>query len=438
MLCAVSQSTQYASAAQPREEDALLLSAPLHFTPARLQGRLEDALRAALTANTAAVSTSAAPTKLETYIDKFVTHAPTFHRGAVQRCNCRLCPDCCSRWGANVRKRMQAVASDFQAPALLSITISRGWHASPEAAYDYVMRNRFLPRLLTKELGIRRWLSVMEPQTDSGEGWPHWHILIDKSPLPGRWYNGDQKASSKARPADITGWTYIPRFLDLGRIHRLLRKWKVGEQFMLSEKRDSFASPLHAVNYITKYLVEAPKRGVPAWMLQKPGVRIAAASRALGPVLTSSQRKAEKPTAAGNQRMPRHRKPNRAPVERIAECRKKMAFYSTSSTDSSTISAMPFLATASSLKGFDGATSKDCVSLATGKAYTAWGFNDERQLSGFMDHWHPGSRAHQALQAEIEKRRDELLRQWSGDAGQTGANQAEQQPNQAKCPTNKG
>jgi hypothetical protein len=192
-----------------------------------------------------------------------------------------MCAQCKRTRGYAYRERLLSKAPLFRKPRLYTVTVNREWHKSAEAAYEYVNDHKLIARLF-RLLGVLRWVWVLEPQQESGDGWPHWHVLIDVSDLPGRWYHRDAKVSQEAAPEDRAGWVYIPHFFDLNRVHALLRLWKVGEQCRLSSKKESFRSPEHAVNYITKYLVKMPERGYPRWMLQRRRVRFTGASKAVG------------------------------------------------------------------------------------------------------------------------------------------------------------
>src|SRR5688572_19809658 len=86
--------------------------------------------------------------------------------------------------------------------------------------------------------GVVTWFWVLEFQTESGDGWPHWHLLIDLSECGG--------------------------FLDLKRCWRLWRdKWGLGG-LDLSHRETS--SPEHAIMYATKYLTKTPEAS-PIWVL---------------------------------------------------------------------------------------------------------------------------------------------------------------------------
>jgi hypothetical protein len=117
-------------------------------------------------------------------------------------------------------------------------------------------------------LGVDRWLWVLEFQTLTGEGWPHWHLMIDVGDLP-------------------------RRRVDLRRAWALWRdKWGLGG-LDLAKKETKIKSPEHAVFYITKYLTKMPKGGFPLWVLQAHGVRFIQASQAVGPVVFKRSERAK-------------------------------------------------------------------------------------------------------------------------------------------------
>ncbi len=74
-------------------------------------------------------------------------------------------------------EKVKALEKRMKRPAMLTLTIDRKRFAGPEAAYDYAMRR--VSRLLTERLGAKTWLRVIEVQTKTGDGWIHWHVLID-------------------------------------------------------------------------------------------------------------------------------------------------------------------------------------------------------------------------------------------------------------------
>jgi len=78
-------------------------------------------------------------------------------------------------------KRIKALETFLRRPAILTLTIDRKRFASPEVAYDYA--SSLVSRLLTDRLCAKTWARVSEVQTKTGDGWIHWHIIVDLAEL---------------------------------------------------------------------------------------------------------------------------------------------------------------------------------------------------------------------------------------------------------------
>ncbi len=109
-------------------------------------------------------------------------------------------------------------------------------------------------------LGVERWLWTLELQMKTGEGWPHWHLVID---LP-------------------------PGGIDLTKAWRLWRdKWHLGG---LDLQRKNNRNAEHAMFYVTKYLTKYPKEGFPDWILNLDRrIRWVQACGKLGPLVSDRE-----------------------------------------------------------------------------------------------------------------------------------------------------
>jgi len=302
-----------------------------------------------------------------------------------------------------------AKAAEFVCPRLYTITVNRDWFASPAEAYRYVMEKKFISRLLTKELKIRRWIWVLEAQEENGDGWPHWHILIDVGELPGAWYCRETKEYLVSRPEDHSRWVYISHFLDLNRVHRLLRKWHIGEQCYLSVKQGKFQNPVHAIRYITKYLVKMPQRGFPNWMLHYPGLRFYQPSRDLGTLNVGIVRRAAKTL------QPQYHRIMRAPIDRIAECRCNVVFVHYDPCLDKIVCSPMMAGEKESIKLFPGAVEIKDFDFELQREFSVWGFESAEAIRYFNDAWSsPIFQEH--LADKIEQRKAMLLAQWSASA----------------------
>lgn len=187
----------------------------------------------------------------------------TRFRVVSHRCGSRACESCGPVRGYDTREVLLGKAHLFKAPLLLTLTVDRNgtttgqpWD-SPEAVHEFVTRKSLIPRLM-RFLGIVVWFWVLEFQSKTGDGWPHWHLLVDVAAFGGR------------LPVE-----------SLRRAWRLWRdKWHVGG---LDVERVSFSSAEHSIRYITKYLCKQPETGYPPWVLKATkSIRLLGGSKVVG------------------------------------------------------------------------------------------------------------------------------------------------------------
>ena len=248
---------------------------------------------AAATDAEAVGAAAAAPLRLE-----YTSNNPTKqidYRMVFMHCRCksRMCIGCGPRMGFFLRMRLLAVADNFRKPALLTLTVDRENFGSCEAAHDFISSKGRIG-LLMKRLGVKLWVWVLEFQQRTGDGWPHWHILVDLADCPGG-------------------------KIDLDRAWNFWRdKWEIGGLDLQIKRR--FRQPRHAINYITKYLIKSPKSGYPRWVLEsEKAIRLVAACRKLGPLVSDGGSKPR--SESDGERKPRGRR--RLLVDRLAECGQK-------------------------------------------------------------------------------------------------------------------
>lgn len=174
-------------------------------------------------------------------------------------CKCRTCPGCGPKLAWLVRAALIAIARKiFKKPCMLTLTVDRREFGSSQAAHRFISDKGCI-RLLMRHLKIKHYAWVLEFQQKTGDGWPHWHILIDLSDCPG------------GRVDLEAAWKFWRR------------KWNLGG--MKLSERHQFEDPVHAVNYVTKYLSKLPASGYPDWVLNsKKRIRFFQGSRSLGPL----------------------------------------------------------------------------------------------------------------------------------------------------------
>lgn len=212
-------------------------------------------------------------------------------------CGCRVCGDCGYRLGCRVRDRLIQKAGLFVRPKLFTLTIDRRRFGGPQEAHQHVSEGRYVARLLAT-LKVPLWAWVLEFQTKTGEGWPHWHILIDLSKCP------------KGR-------------IDLKRAWEWWRdRWGLGG-LDLSDKDRKFADATHAIHYITKYLIKQPEGGYPEWVLDAAGLKFVGSCRSLGPLVGDVD-----PAPPAEREGPKRKyPPRRSLLDRIAQCQLRSRLF---------------------------------------------------------------------------------------------------------------
>lgn len=142
-------------------------------------------------------------------------------------------------------KRFEALSRHLRRVVLITLTVDRKRYATPEDAHKAACR--LLSKFLSERLGIAVWARVLEIQTKSGEGWPHWHVLAE---LRGtRW-------------AANGGWLRLREFS--------ARCWEVwrDEMGMGSVRVDLIKSAKGTVGYVVKY-VNKVWPAFPTWILDR-------------------------------------------------------------------------------------------------------------------------------------------------------------------------
>jgi hypothetical protein len=142
-------------------------------------------------------------------------------------------------------------------------------------------------------LGVKRWVWVLEFQTKTGDGWPHWHLLVDLFDAPGG-------------------------RIDLNRAWHLWRdKWHLGG-LDLQVKR-FFDDPRHAVMYISKYLTKMPE-AFPLWVIDGGrAIRFIGGAKRMGS-LTGQPPRAQSEPAEPEGQLLLFREPRKPLVFRMARC----------------------------------------------------------------------------------------------------------------------
>lgn len=179
---------------------------------------------------------------------------------------------------------------------MFTFTVDRNAFGSPLDAFLTINGGGYIRRLM-RLLKVDLWAWTLELQMKTGEGWPHWHMVID---LP-------------------------PGGLNLERAWRLWRdKWHLGG-LDLQRKKNKFAK--HALFYVTKYLTKYPEAGFPDWLLHYDHrIRWVGSTRSLGPLVSDREpvEKDAKDNEDAKQSLPRAHRPL---AMRMAECGNIVNFF---------------------------------------------------------------------------------------------------------------
>lgn len=198
------------------------------------------------------------------------------------KCKSWFCNECKKSKALALREVLKTKIHLFRVPKLLTFTVDPSRFDSGQSAYRFVRDGFFIPRMM-RFLNIRNWFCVLEFQQN---GFPHWHLLVDLSGQSSAWVRKSGGVLD-VQNAPCEGHFEVRNFLNLARIHRLWRKWGIGEQIDLQTKKVR-VSAIHAINYIIKYLLKNPDYGYPEWVLQAHNIRLVSASRSLGALINSS------------------------------------------------------------------------------------------------------------------------------------------------------
>ena len=220
---------------------------------------------------------------MKNHSDSYIVHRKT--------CGNWCCPECGAKKGKWLRKILHTQKMDlFQIPKLFTFTVNPSAFESAVAAYRFVRDNNFIPRLM-RYLHIKKWICVLECQKN---GFPHWHLICDIADLKEAWVKGQGDNLKVAyKNPENESYHYISHYVDLKRIHRLWRKWGIGEQVDFSRKK-GHKNKAHCFNYITKYLIKNPENGFPSWLMEEEKVRFVSSSKAVGSLFGSKSVQSEK------------------------------------------------------------------------------------------------------------------------------------------------
>jgi hypothetical protein len=329
------------------------------------------------------------------------------------KCNNRMCEVCGVKKGIQTKKNIIEKSILFKVPRLLTLTVNRNNFKNPYEAYKEITENSYISRMF-RLMNLKRWLWVLEPQEESGDGWPHWHILIDISDLPACWYDKENKKSYENKSDNVQKLIYIPHFLDLNRVHKLIRKWKFGEQCYLTTKKDKngekvyFDSPEHAINYICKYLTKMPKSGYPEWMLNTPRLRTIGGSKAIGSLVAHKL----KSNIEKNEKIKKTRSEAKKPIEKISSCGDEIIFIKHDDYRDKNIIVGTCQADITFLSNYDKTVTYQINDIEKNIQYSAKGFLCQNDLEFFLEMALKKDHI-ERMETKKEEREREVLGRWN-------------------------
>ena len=181
----------------------------------------------------------------------------------VRPCRCRkwYCEGCGPRLGFKLRGRLLDRLQGFSEVYGVTLTVDGSLFENQEAAWQYVMENRLLSRLV-RELDRRGhlhskayfWVVEFQKRTEQA----HWHLLLDASFVPYgelvEIWSRFRPAAAEAIPEKITAENYKGQAPAFGSVRYTRQLNKVSAGF-----------------YAAKYLVKYPEGGYPDWVLDRKG-----------------------------------------------------------------------------------------------------------------------------------------------------------------------
>lgn len=165
-------------------------------------------------------------------------------------------------------QKFQHLGMIMKLPVFLTITVNREKFESAEQAFNQTMR--WLSRLVSERLGVKVWGRVAEVQTRSGDGWIHWHLLIDvgDTRYDASSWKGRAWVDLKQLRADVMRyWCHNWRFGGEG-----------SQDVQPVRKRQAVAG------YLSKYVVK-PWPAIPQWVLRRKIIRLVGFSLAANRIL---------------------------------------------------------------------------------------------------------------------------------------------------------
>lgn len=222
-----------------------------------------------------------------------------------RRCSFWLCPECHSKMAEARRKRITQGFDGLSHVIMLTLTINPSLFAQPGEAYDFVVREKKLSRLVSYlakhgQLKDQRYFAVMELQ---GNGWPHFHVLLNA------------------------------RFIDMEVVEKLLISWVPKQRKPDGDKLGHFSLNEHGIHKAAGYLSKAPDHPAPDWILSRGGdagrVQFTFTSRGFSKVVDTCSKPSRRQGPPRKKRVSRGPAAGRTYRERHGLCRREVSLFTT-------------------------------------------------------------------------------------------------------------
>jgi hypothetical protein len=136
--------------------------------------------------------------------------------------------------------------------------------------FSYRLAGLRVSRLFSQRLGMKVWVRVIEPQTKTGDGWMHWHCIVE---------------------AAGTTWCPDGRWVKLKELWEEMRRvWWDEWQFGRMVRVDLPKSCEKVAGYVAGYIVKGWP-AIPPWLLESDkGFRLVGFSKAAGELVRTAMK----------------------------------------------------------------------------------------------------------------------------------------------------
>lgn len=162
--------------------------------------------------------------------------------------------------GVDVKRADDIVEVISQTPGrwmFVTLTVDRSLFLGPEHAYQRC--NEYVRKAAAAISGL--WVNIYEVQSKTGDGWPHWHLLI-------RCREGDRRSDAELKAAVESKWRTCQYAEELNRETGEVRLRRVSRERIGFVDVEEIKDDRGAAIYVSKYLMKPWPKGPAPWMLE--------------------------------------------------------------------------------------------------------------------------------------------------------------------------